>query len=66
MPEGSAQQNEQPIPQLDAKQLEAIIRAQSKEVIEKVVWQVVPEIATQIIEREIKKLLKERHDIGPR
>jgi two-component system cell cycle response regulator len=56
----------EPIPQLNEKQLEAIIRAQSKEVIEKVVWQVVPEIATQIIEREIKKLLKERHDLGPR
>lgn len=54
------------IPQLNEKQLEAIIRAQSKELIEKVVWQVVPEIASQIIEREIKKLLKERDEIGPR
>lgn len=53
-------------PQLSERQLEAIIRAQSKEVIEKVVWQVVPEIATQIIEREIQKLLKERNDIGTR
>lgn len=54
------------IPQLTDKQLEAIIRAQSKEMIEKVIWQVVPEIAAQIIEREIQRLLKERQDIGPR
>lgn len=54
------------IPQLNDKQLEAIIRAQSKEMIEKVIWQVVPEIAAQIIEREIQRLLKERQDIGPR
>ncbi|MCB0350358.1 MAG: response regulator [Bdellovibrionales bacterium] len=45
---------------LDEKQLEAIIRAQSAEIIEKVVWQVVPEIATRIIERELERLLKER------
>jgi len=48
------------IPQLNEKQLEAIIRAQAKDVIEKVVWQVVPEIATRIIERELERLLKER------
>ena len=57
---------QEPLPQLNEKQLEAIIRAQSKDVIEKVVWQVVPEIAAQIIEREIQKLIKERHDVGPR
>jgi len=51
------------IPQLNEKQLEAIIRAQSQEVIEKVVWQVVPEIATRIIEREIERLLKERKSL---
>jgi hypothetical protein len=51
------------IPQLNEKQLESIIRAQSQEVIEKVVWQVVPEIATRIIEREIERLLKERKSL---
>lgn len=51
------------IPQLNEKQLEAIIRAQSQEVIEKVVWQVVPEIATRIIERELERLLKERKSL---
>lgn len=47
-------------PQLSAKQIEDIIRAQSQEVIEKVVWQIVPEIATRIIERELQRLLSER------
>ncbi len=48
-------------PQLSEEQLETLIRAQSKEVIEKVVWQVVPEIATRIIERELERLLSERN-----
>jgi CheY-like chemotaxis protein len=55
-----------PVAPMTEKQLEAIIRAQSKEMIEKVIWQVVPEIASQIIEREIQKLLKERDELGPR
>ena len=50
------------IPQFTEKQLEAIIRAQAKDVIEKVVWQIVPEIASRIIEREIERLLKERNE----
>ena len=45
---------------LSEAELEKIIRAQSAEIIESVVWKVVPEIATQIIEREINRLLKER------
>jgi two-component system, cell cycle response regulator len=45
---------------LTAEQLEKIIRDQSKDVIESVVWKVVPELATQIIERELNRLLKER------
>ncbi len=49
------------VPQLSEQQLEALIRAQSKEVIEKVVWQIVPEIATRIIERELERLLSERN-----
>lgn len=48
--------------QMSAQELETIIRAQSTEVIEKVVWQIVPEIATRIIERELQRLLKERND----
>lgn len=45
---------------LSAEQLEKIIREQSAEVIESVVWKVVPDLAAQIIERELNKLLKER------
>ncbi len=49
------------IPQLNEDRLMEIIEAQSKEVIEKVVWKVVPEIATQVIERELKRLLEEQN-----
>lgn len=45
---------------LSAEQLEKIIREQSADVIESVVWKVVPELAKQIIERELNKLLQER------
>ena len=48
------------VPALTAEQLEKIIREQSAEVIEAVVWKVIPELAAQIIERELNKLLKER------
>lgn len=48
------------IPSLSAEQLEKIIREQSAEVIESVVWKVVPDLAAQIIERELNRLLKER------
>lgn len=46
--------------QLSEEQLEKIIREQSREVIESVVWKVVPDLAAQIIERELTRLLKER------
>lgn len=45
---------------LSAEQLERIIREQSADVIESVVWKVIPELAKQIIERELSKLLSER------
>jgi two-component system, cell cycle response regulator len=45
---------------LSEAQLEKIIRAQSADIIESVVWKVVPELAKQIIERELNRLLKER------
>lgn len=51
--------------ELNEKQMEAIVRREAREIIEKVVWEVVPEIATQIIEREIKKLLKEKDETAP-
>jgi CheY-like chemotaxis protein len=43
---------------LSSEQLEEIVRRQSQEVIESVVWKVVPELAKQIIERELNRLLK--------
>jgi two-component system cell cycle response regulator len=48
------------VPSLTAAQLEKIIREQSAEVIESVVWKVVPDLAAQIIERELNRLLKDR------
>ncbi|MCB9025506.1 MAG: response regulator [Bdellovibrionaceae bacterium] len=48
------------LPQLSEERLTDLIRAQSKEIVERVVWQVVPELATQIIERELKRLLAEQ------
>lgn len=48
------------LPAMNEAQLEKIIRAQSAEIIESVVWKILPEIATQIIERELNRLLKER------
>jgi hypothetical protein len=49
--------------QINEQQLEAIIRAQSQEVIERVVWQIIPDLAARIIEREIDRLLKERNKL---
>lgn len=48
------------IPAMTAAEVEKIVRAQSAEVIESVVWKIIPELASQIIERELNKLLKER------
>lgn len=48
------------VPSLSAEQLEKIVREQSAEVIESIVWKVVPDLAAQIIERELARLLKER------
>jgi len=49
-----------PVPQLSEEQLLEVIKAQSQETIEKVVWQVVPDLAKQIIERELQRLLEEK------
>ncbi|MDC0980347.1 response regulator [Bdellovibrionales bacterium] len=45
---------------LSEKQIEEVIRAQSAEVIEKIVWKVVPDLASRIIERELDRLLNEK------
>lgn len=44
---------------LTEDQLEKIIRSQAKEIIEAVVWKVVPDLASQMIERELKRLLSQ-------
>lgn len=49
---------------LSEPEIEAMVRKQAAEIIESVVWKVLPEIATEIIERELKKLLRER-DLEP-
>jgi two-component system, cell cycle response regulator len=54
------------IPQMSEAEIEKIVRSQSKEIIEAVVWRVLPELAQQIIEREIQKLLKEKDAGIPR
>ena len=48
------------VPMLDAAELERIVRAQSADIIQDVVWKVIPDLAAQIIERELNKLLRER------
>ncbi len=47
-------------PSLSAEQIEAIVREQARESIEAAVWQIVPELAQQIIERELKKILDDK------
>ena len=52
-------------PQLSEERLTELIKSQSADIIERVVWRVVPELATQIIEREIKRLLYEQSTLTP-
>lgn len=52
-------------PKLSEEELEEIIRRQSKEVIESVVWKVVPELASQIIQKELNRLLAEKEQLRP-
>lgn len=59
-PQPVANQQMASIPKLSEAELERIVRAQAKEMIEAVIWKVLPELAQQIIEREIQKLLKEK------
>ena len=51
--------------ELDEAQLEQMIRKQAAEMIESVVWKVVPDLAAQLIERELSRLLKEREAQQP-
>lgn len=49
----------QPIPSLNEKQLEKILKSQSKDVIESVVWKVVPDLAERIIREKLDQLMKD-------
>lgn len=48
-----------PPPQLNAEQLEDIIRAQSRDIIESVVRKIVPDLAAAIIREELERLLED-------
>lgn len=50
---------------MSADQLEAIIRAQSREIIESVVRRIVPDLASQMIKRELERLLAETGESAP-
>jgi len=47
------------IPQLSAEQLEQLVRAQSRDIIEAVVWKIVPEMAGQMIRDQLERLMAE-------
>lgn len=50
------------VPMPSAQDLERIVREEVREAIEKAVWQVVPELASQIIKKELDRLLSENGD----
>lgn len=51
--------NNAEIPQLSKDELKRLILAQSKDIIESVVWDVVPELAKEMIQKEINRLTGE-------
>ncbi len=53
-----SKQKESKVEQLSEDKLEEIIRAQSQEMLEAVVRRVVPDLATQMIEKELQRLLE--------
>lgn len=58
-PESEEAEFIQPIKPLSEKQLEDVLKAQSKDVIESVVWKIVPDLAEKIIREKIETLMKE-------
>ena len=44
---------------LTEAQLESIVRSQTREMLEAVIWKVVPDLAAQMIEKELKRLLSQ-------
>ena len=51
--------NNTQVPQLSKEELKRLILAQSKDIIESVVWDVVPELAKEMIQKEISRLTGE-------
>lgn len=50
--------------QLNEKQLENLVNSKAREIIESVVWKVVPEIATKLIKEELQRLMIEAESSG--
>lgn len=46
--------------QLSQAELQKLVHDQARAIIESIAWKVVPDLATQIIERELKRLLSEK------
>jgi two-component system cell cycle response regulator len=48
------------VPEITAAQVQKIVEERARAMIEEIVWKVVPELASRIIERELQKLLSEK------
>ena len=48
---------------ISEEQLELALKSISQEALEKIIWRVVPDLASQIIEKEIKRLLDEKETL---
>lgn len=64
-PRAPAQPRSAPTSGLNEAQLERIVLEQARGLIESIAWKIVPDLATQIIEREIKRLLSEKGPSTP-
>lgn len=61
-PAAKAKPQPQAAPQIQLSQaeLQKLVHEQARAIIESIAWKVVPDLATQIIERELKRLLSEK------
>ncbi|MGE0762206.1 MAG: response regulator [Bdellovibrionales bacterium] len=57
----ASNQTSTPATTLNEAQIEKMVREQAKAMIEAIAWKVVPDLATQIIERELQRLLAEKN-----
>ncbi len=56
-PENKSKSNASFVQQLSKDEIKKIVQEQAKEVIQSIVWELVPELSKQMIEKEIKRLL---------